>query len=182
MTFPTANHTWVFDVSTGFWHEWQSYVTTGVATFGRHRASMGFYLAGKYLVGDHTNGTLYELNMTEYTDDGELIKRTRRAQYINKDKKRIRYNEINLEFEPGVGLPGTGSGSDPQVGLTWSDDGGNTWATIQYRDLGTAADYTARQRWLRLGMSRNRIYELTMYEPVKFVLIGASAELEGESA
>jgi hypothetical protein len=182
LTFPTADHTWVFDVTTGFWHEWQSYKTAGVATFGRHRATMGFYIAGKYIVGDHSNGSLYEMSMTTYTDDGELIKRTRRAQYINKDRKRIFHKEINLEFEPGVGLVGTGSGSDPQVGLTWSDDGGNNWATIQYRDLGELEDYTARQRWLRLGMSRNRIYELTMYEPVKFVLAGASAELEGEAA
>lgn len=182
LTFPTADATWVYDFTTQFWHEWQSYKTAGTATFGRHRATMGFYVAGKHIVGDHTNGTLYELDMTSYTEDGELIKRTRRAPYINKEKKRVCHHEINIEFEPGVGLPGTGSGSDPQVGLTWSDDGGNTWATVQYRDLGGDAEYTARQRWLRLGMSRNRIYELTMYEPVKFVLISTDASIEGEAA
>jgi hypothetical protein len=116
--------------------------------------------------------------MTTYTDDGEYIKRTRRAQYINKDRKRVAHSELDLEFESGIGLGGT---SDPQVGLTWSDDGGNTWATVQYRSLGKLAEYSTRQRWTRLGMARNRIYELTMYEPVKFVLIMASAIIEGEA-
>jgi len=179
LTFPTADATWVFDSTTGFWHEWQSYKTQGTATFGRHRGSIGFFFNGKYMVGDHTNGKIYELDMTTYTDDGEYIKRTRRTQYINKDRKRVAHFEVDLEFESGVGLGGT---SDPQVGLTWSDDGGNNWATIQYRDLGEYESYKARQRWLRLGMARNRIYELTMYEPVKFVLIGSSANIEGEAS
>lgn len=179
VTFPTADHTWVFDTTTGFWHEWQSYKTQGTATFGRHRGSIGFFFNDKYMVGDHTNGKIYELDMTTYTDDGEYIKRTRRAQYINKDRKRVAHFEIDLEFESGVGL---GGASDPQVGLTWSDDSGNTWATVQYRDLGELADYKARQRWLRLGMARSRIYELTMYEPVKFVLVGSSANIEGEAS
>lgn len=179
ITFPTADATWVYDVTTGYWHEWQSYKTQGTATFGRHRGAIGFFFNDKYMVGDHTNGKIYELDMTTYTDDGEYIKRTRRAPYINKDRKRVAHFEIDLEFESGVGLGGT---SDPQVGLTWSDDGGNNWATVQYRDLGELAAYKARQRWLRLGMARNRIYELTMYEPVKFVLIGSSANIEGESS
>jgi hypothetical protein len=179
ITFPTADTTWVFDTTTGYWHEWQSYKTQGTATFGRHRGAIGFFFNDKYMVGDHTNGKIYELDMATYTDDGEYIKRTRRAPYINKDRKRVAHFEIDLEFESGVGLGGT---SDPQVGLTWSDDGGNNWATVQYRDLGELAAYKARQRWLRLGMARNRIYELTMYEPVKFVLIGSSANIEGESS
>jgi len=178
ITFPTADTTLVFDTTTGFWHEWQSYKTQGTATFGRHRGAIGFFFNGKYMVGDHTNGKIYELDMTTYTDDGEYIKRTRRAQYINKDRKRVAHSELDLEFESGIGLGGT---SDPQVGLTWSDDGGNTWATVQYRSLGKLAEYSTRQRWTRLGMARNRIYELTMYEPVKFVLIMASAIIEGEA-
>lgn len=178
LTFPTADKTLVYDLSTGFWHEWQSYKTQGVATFGRHRGAIGFYCNKKNYVGDYSNGRIYELDMETYTDDGELIKRTRRAQTISKDKKRIAYHEINLEFETGVGIGGVGSGSNPQVGLTWSTDGGNTWATVQSRYLGESANYSARQKWNRLGTSRNRIFELTMYEPVKFVLLSASAILE----
>jgi hypothetical protein len=178
LTFPTADKTFVFDVSTGFWHEWSSYKTTGVATFGRHRGAIGFYCNRKYIVGDYANGKLYELDMDVHLDDIDLIKRTRRAQTISKDRKKIAFHSIDIEFETGVGLSGSGSGSDPQVGLTWSDDGGNTWATVQYRDLGASADYSVKQKWHRLGMAKNRIFELTMYEPVKFVLIGASAELE----
>jgi hypothetical protein len=181
--FPTANKTWVYDLVTDYWHEWSSYVNPGVLNnFGRHRGAIGFHFNGKYIVGDYSNGSIYILNNQVYTDNGELIKRTRRAQIISDKGVNIIHDEICLEFEAGVGLSGTGSGSNPQVGLSFSDDDGNTWSSVDYRYLGTAGSKQQRQRWLRLGKARNRIYELTMYEPVKFILANVTARFEELSA
>lgn len=178
LTFPTADKTWVYDTTTDFWHEWQSYITAGTATYARHRGALGFFFNGKYIVGDHSSGTLLELDMATYTDNGQVIKRTRRSQIINKDRVWVLHHQLELDFETGVGIGGTGSGSNPDVSLRWSDDNANTWSTGITKKLGISGVYSGRVLWRRLGKSRNRIYELTMSEPVKFVLQGAYAELE----
>jgi hypothetical protein len=178
LTFPTADKTWVYDVITGYWHEWSSYKTQSVLTYGRHRGNIGFFFNNKWMIGDHTNGNIYELSMDTYTDDGELIPRTRRTQIVSKEKLGVVHHEIEINLESGVGLGGSGSGSDPVVYLRWSDDGANTWSNYYSKTLGTLGDYKKRLRWLRLGISRNRIYELTMTEPVKFVLLAAYERLE----
>ena len=181
LTFPTQDKTWVYDIDTGYWHEWQSYKTAGVATYGRHRGALGFFFANQWIIGDYINATFYTLDMATYTDAGELIPRTRRAQIIHKDRHNVAHHEIELDFETGVGLVGTGSGSNPQVYLRWSDDGVNTWSGSYAKPLG-ALGVIVRVRWLRLGKSRNRVYELTMSEPVKFVLVAAYERLEELSA
>jgi hypothetical protein len=178
LTFPTEDKTWVYDITTDYWHEWQSYKTQGTATYGRHRGNVGFFFNYKYVIGDYSNGSLYYLDMDTYTDNGEIIKRTRRAQVINKDRKRLIFHNIELDFEVGVGIGGTGTGSDPTVSLCWSDDNANTWSNSYTKNLGKSGDYTREVIWRRLGQSKNRIYELTMSQPVKFSLFAAYADIE----
>lgn len=176
LTFPTEDKTWVYDLSTNFWHEWQSFVTQGLSTKGKHRGLFGFYLGGKYIVGDYANGNLYELDATVYTDNGESIRRIRRAQTISKDKKYVSHHSVALEFEY---IDNIEYGTTPQVGLRYSNDNGLTWSSYRFIDMPVSSTDVARQIWRRLGVARNRIYEIMCEDPCKFVLIGASSELEG---
>ena len=59
LTFPTADATWVFDVSTRQWHEWVSLDLNGVEH--RHRGVCGTTAYGVPLCGDRENGWIYEL-------------------------------------------------------------------------------------------------------------------------
>jgi len=71
-----------------------------------------------------------------------------------------------------------GGTSDPQAMLDWSDDGGHTWSNEHWASMGVIGDYTARVIWRRLGRSRNRIYRLSITDPVKRVIMGAHLEAE----
>lgn len=61
----------------------------------------------------------------------------------------------------------------PQAMLRWSDDGGHAWSNIYNVDCGTAGNYLTRAIWRRLGRSRDRIYELSVSDPVPWRVVDA---------
>lgn len=177
ITFPSADKTWVFDTITGYWHEWQSYSST-VNLWGRHRANCCAWFSGSCIVGDYSNGTLYKLDMSSYTDDGNAIRRQRATTSLHKERKNLIYHNLEIEFESGVGLSGGVQGEDPQAVLDWSDDGGKTWSNQHWKSIGKIGEHKNRAIWRRLGQSINRVFRVTMSDPVKSVIIGAYAEVE----
>lgn len=67
-------------------------------------------------------------------------------------------------------------GYNPQAMLRWSDDGGHTWSNEHWSPLGRIGAYGHRTFWRRLGMTlklRDRVYELSMTDPVKVAIMGA---------
>jgi hypothetical protein len=67
-------------------------------------------------------------------------------------------------------------GYDPEAMLRWSDDGGHTWSNEHWSPLGRIGAYGHRTFWRRLGMTlklRDRVYELSMTDPVKVAIMGA---------
>lgn len=102
--------------------------------------------------------------------------RVRTTPHVHKDQKRIIYHSLEIDFESGVGVP-YGQGSTPTAMLRWSDDGGHTWSNTHSVSIGAIGKYRARARWTRLGSSRDRIFELTISDPVKAVVIGANAKV-----
>jgi len=67
-------------------------------------------------------------------------------------------------------------GSDPQVMLRWSDDGGHTWSYEHWRSMGKLGEFGYRTYWRRLGMTeklRDRVYEISGTDPVKIAIMGA---------
>jgi len=173
LTFPTANATWCLDVTTGLWHErmyWDG-------AENRHRGNCHAFCFGRHLVGDHANGKIYELDLSAYTDDGAALRAIRRTQHQHAQGKRLFWSALQIDIEAGVGLV-TGQGSDPQMMLRWSDDGGKTWSSEHWRDMGKIGEYSRRAIWRRLGQSRNRVYEVAITDPVKRVIIDAWADVE----
>ena len=173
LTFPTANKTWVYDISTGFWHERASYPSPYT---GRWRANCHAFFNRLNLVGDFENGKIYELSLDTYKDNAKIIKRTRTTKFLHKDRKKIFHKSLEIDFESGVGLV-TSQGSDPQAMLSWTDDG-HTWSNEHWRSIGKIGEYDRRSVWNRLGSSRNRAYKLEIADPVKAVIIGAHLESE----
>lgn len=170
-----GSHTWVYDMLTGVWHERQSFGK------GRWRAAHHVMAFNKDIVGDFETGNLYSLNMDTYTENGETIERITRTPPIHAYPARISMASLTVDMEGGVGLT-TGQGSVPQAMLRWSNDGGNTWSNELWREIGRLGEYSARVKWTRLGSFRERVFELKVSDPVKFVLIGADAQAEGRAA
>jgi hypothetical protein len=175
LTFPTADRTWVYDAATQLWHE-RSYWSSGEH---RHRGECYAFAFGKHLVLDHSNGRTYELDLDAYTDDGATLRALRRTQHQSAEGRRLFWSSLQVDMEPGVGLP-SGQGSDPQAMLRWSDDGGRTWSSEHWRSMGRLGQYRTRAIWRRLGQSRDRVYELAITDPVKRVIVDAWADVEAQ--
>jgi len=168
LTFPTANRTWVYDAATGFWHERRS----KWPDMTRWRANCYVFFNNKHLVGDMENGKIYELDTSYYKEDDQTMGCIRTCQVIHADRKRIFFHSFEIDFEAGIGLA-TGQGDDPQAMLQWSDDGGHTWSNEHWRSIGKIGEYKKRVIWRRLGQARERIFKVTITDPVNRVIIGA---------
>lgn len=174
-----ADSTWVYDVSTGLWHE-RRYLN--LWSLERHRADCHATAFGENIVGDYVNGKVYALDPDTRTDNGTSIVRERTAPHLSQELARLFHHFFQLDMETGVGLDGTGQGVNPQVLLQWSDDGGHTWSTERWADAGAIGKTKTRVIWRRLGSSYDRVYRVRVTDPVKVVLIGAQVGVEGGSA
>jgi alpha-tubulin suppressor-like RCC1 family protein len=183
-TASTVTNAWKIAANSGnSVYDGSSYIIVTPLIPSRHRgntSSGSVLFNGNQYVGDYNNGKIYKLDMDTYTDDGNAITRTRRTQIINQERNNVIHNKVEVDFEHGVGLDVAEGedGENPQATLKWSDDEGNTWSNGISVDIGAYQQYGARAIWRRLGMSRNRIYELTIEEPVKVVITGSYADLK----
>ena len=171
LTFPVGDATHVYDVETNTWFQWKTF---GI---GRHLSNAHFFINNSHYVGDFRNGNYYELDDDTYTDNSETIERIRRTQHQSVENKNMFWHKVEIDFEPGRGTT-TGQGVDPQAMLKWSDDGGFTWSSEIWRDIGRIGEYSNRAVWYGMGRSRNRVYELTITDPIKAVVLGAYAEVD----
>jgi len=179
ISFPTLDLTWAYDTSTTMWHKWLW--SDNNNTYHRHRGNCAALFQGKVLVGDHSNGKLYELDPDVYTDDGQMTRRLRRCPHIVTDFQRQYFEELQIQFQPGVGLS-TGQGDDPQAMLRWSSDGGSTWSNEHWVSIGAQGKYNNRAIWRRLGWARDRVYEVVVTDPIKAVIVSANLKgSEGEN-
>lgn len=170
LTFP-AQQTFVYDLVTGLWHERQSYDREDWR--GRCHA----YWFGKHLVGDAVNGRIYELDDDTYTDNGDTIRRVMTSPPLHAGRNRAFMGRLEVDMEFGVGLEGSGQGSDPQAMLRWTDDGGRTYSNELWRTFGKSGQYRHRAVWTRLGSFRERSLELSISDPVQSVIIEAYADI-----
>jgi hypothetical protein len=178
VTFPsigTNGLTWAYDITTGLWHKWL--YTNNQNEYERHRGNCCAFFNQQVLLGDYENGKLYRLSLSQYTDDGQLIRRLRRCPHITTDLQRQYFAELQIQFQPGVGLP-AGQGQDPQAMLRWSDDGGFTWSNENWVTIGKQGQYFTRAMWRRLGFARDRIFEVVVTDPIKAVIVSANLKAE----
>jgi hypothetical protein len=61
--------------------------------------------------------------------------------------------------------------------LRYSNDGGHTWSNYKQKSIGQQGEYGARVKFGPTGSGRDRVWEITMTDPVKFAVFGASARI-----
>lgn len=182
LTFPSAGETWVYDLTASakmgkpMWHQ-RAYWDVATASFTRYRANCYAYFNGNHIVGDYENGRIYKLNLSTYTDAGNTRRWLRSWQALQNPSPAWRhFGRLELFAETGVGLA-SGQGSDPQIMLRYSDDGGHTWTAEERCSMGAMGEYDSRVYWTRLGRSRSRVFEVSGTDPVKIGLFGADIEV-----
>jgi hypothetical protein len=174
LTFPTAGATWVYDVASGTWHERGAFNGSTFTTLPVYGHCFAW---GMHLTQDATTGTVYRMSTGIYSDGGgRVLRRVRRAPHLFNENKRIAYDKFELHVEAGLGLT-TGDGSNPQISLRWSDNGGQTWSNYQTRSLGALGAYSQRAIWRRLGTARDRVFEVSCSEPIPLRIIDAYLDI-----
>jgi hypothetical protein len=104
ISFPTLDLTWAYDISTQLWHKWLWVDSNNV--YHRHRSNCSAFFNDTVLVGDWENGQIYKLDPQNYTDNGGTIRRVRRAPHLVSDLQRQYFDELQIQFQPGVGITG----------------------------------------------------------------------------
>jgi hypothetical protein len=172
LTFPSAQKTWVFDTTTRIWVEWLTWVPS-LNEYIAWRPLFHAWAFDKHLVLDRAAGNIYETSHELTTDvDDRFIRRLRVFPGLVNELNRTFYDYLGLYLEVGLGLP-VGQGSDPQVMLRASDDGGKTYGTERWCGAGREGRYKTLVEWYRLGSGRDRVFEVSVTDPIPWRLVDA---------
>ena len=174
LNFPTANKTWAYEMSTKQWHERGSLDGNGV--LNRHRGNCFAFAYNKGYVGDFQNGSLYFFDHDYYLDGTTAIPRIRTFPHIVEDGDRIEYTRFVADIEVGQ-TDGTTSSSPPLISLRWSDTRGSTYGNPVMQSMGATGQTYVSPQWRRLGMARDRVFELSWSAPVRTSLNTAWVEV-----
>jgi hypothetical protein len=174
LTFPAADATWVYDVTTKTWVEWLSWVSAEgrYAAWRPHWHSIAF---GKHLVGDRLTGDIYELDPTTNRDAGETIRGLRQPPALYADSARITIDELEIQVETGIGPIQTDPTEPaPVIVLNYSKDRGRTWRQASSpKSVGVTGDYNRRVIWNRLGTARQFGFQVICSDNYPYRLFGA---------
>jgi hypothetical protein len=174
ISFPSGGDTWLYDGLSNCWSKLQGYGIT------RHRGELGINYIDRTIVTDYENGNVYTLSQMAYTDNGDPITMELVSRHIVNEDKRFIVDEIKLDMETGVGI-NNGQGSNPQIMLSVSKDGGHTWGVEQWAPFGKIGSYLPGQAiWRRpCGVARDVVFKFRVTDPVKRVILGSSLRIRG---
>jgi hypothetical protein len=194
LTFPTADKTWAYELKTGQWHElaWSD----GNGTLHRHRANGCCYAYGKNIITDWQNGILYTLDPSALTDAGNPITRIRTIPHLIKDGRRVTYQSLTIDMQLGtMGSAQNGVTRDEDfstdfgfdfgplledpknhISVRWSDTRGASFGNPITQPIGNAGEFLKVLTFNRLGMARDRVFEISWSAPIPTALNGVFIE------
>lgn len=170
----SSDFAFVYDCSTQLWWERLSFRSAS------WRAAFVILAHKQLYVGDLTSNRFGLLTPDTFTEFGDVLRLSCTAPPISQDNTRLTIPTIELVFEQGVGIP-TGQGSDPQVMLRISRDGGRTFGSERWRGLGKMGEFRRRARWNRNGQARDWVPEYAISDPVRRTLVLATADVEEDA-
>jgi hypothetical protein len=199
LSFPTADATWQYDIATKQWSQLCWLDNDG----NEHRDRCVLYVnAYNQVLGlDWQTGIIYIIDVNTYTDNGLPIKCLRSFPHVVDEMKRITHWALVADMECGtttdpgpqdaeveiILTPAPGwtviSSSGPTIipstpeppllNLRYSDDRGVSFSDYITTSMGNIGEYLTSPQFTRLGMARDRVYELSWSEPIKTALNGA---------
>lgn len=175
LSFPTGGVSWVLELATMKWHERQTWVPESLE-WQAWRPQFSANYQGRALVLDRDGGAVLELDHDGGLDvDGRAIRRIRRAPALMNQLNVMTFPLLRLHLYTGNGVL-SGQGSDPQVELFCSDDGGINFWSAGMASSGPIGQHTVTVDWTRLGSAINRVFEIQMSDPVPWMITDAFVE------
>lgn len=135
--FPTEEIVWVYCEQTEFWHQLTHDVDDQL-----YLGKTCSWLFNKVIVGDRTNGNIYELDKDTYQNNSVTMVRERQFRPLSGEgfgvgRSNLQMKVIKYAMETGVGA----SDDNPQIESTLSTDGGRSNGDTKWLSLGEEGDY-----------------------------------------
>jgi hypothetical protein len=170
LQFPEG--TFVYDATIKEWHERETY------GYPYWLAWSHAQFAGLELVGDIQSNRIGYLSPLVYDDWGSIQRIEWTYQPVYAQAQRAFHERLEVVMETGRGLV-TGQGSDPEIMMEVSDDGGITFESLPNRKLGRMGQYQHQVYWQQLGSSYQRVYRGSITDPVPVVLTDTQLDVRG---
>lgn len=204
ISFPTEGKTWLYDASTQAWSELSSGDGRHYAQWGaqfKNEIVVSDYRIGKLykldpnyytddgdtivreLITPHTfsNSTFNRLHIYRLRLDMEQgvafvnDKKLSTAEYLATDNDYQIATELQYPLILEQSDVSTTEDENPRIMLQVSRDGGYTYGDEMWVRMGAIGQYLKRAEWRRLGVSRSYVFKFRVTDPVKVIIIGASA-------
>lgn len=158
-----GNWTWLYDVKENWWHERKSLGSP------RWKANMFLEFGSQTIIGTTDDGNLYELDMDSRLEGSRQIVCETVTPDTGSVPVQLQVASIEINCVTGrASLSGTDPQTNPQIELSYSDDGEATFSTPRVLRLGTTGGYKDRCRANRLGTTGakfGRRYKITSSDP-----------------
>lgn len=146
ITSPSGNKTFAFNEQSSAWFN----LSTG-ADEDRYIGEEFIECYGKRLISSKSDGGVYELNLTTFTDNADVKIQERVFGPINgtamgADGERLLMSWFDLVMQTGVGAV-TGQGENPQLMVSASFDGGKSWTNEDDVLIGRQGAGRIKARW-----------------------------------
>lgn len=165
INFPSGGYSFSYDLISNQWSTRKSYGIT------RHRCEYATQFLGKTILSDYSNGNLYRLNGSTYTENGASIEGEIIGDHLTNELAPFVLDLIRIDMETGVGAV-SGEGDLPQIMLSMSEDGGRQFDDEQMRSFGAIGDYKEIPEWDRLGLFERATIKIRITDPVKRTILG----------
>lgn len=180
MQFPQAEKTLVYDLVTQAWHE-RTTLDSNSGVLTNWNAWYCSYNWSKNIVGHSFHSSSYELSTEYYQNDNptgngvNYIKCVKTSPIEFNVGLMNRFDALQVMFQQGVGLNTNTPqliGKNPEVIISWSNDSGTTFSSERRAFIGMQGQCAYRSRLTTLGLSRNRVWKITITDPISVIIVG----------
>jgi hypothetical protein len=172
ITTRAASKQWVYDITTGMWHtrtKCGSVTGTTCNSETKPSANCYAYYKGKHLVGDPSNGKIYEYDFDTYTDNSKYTEAIKQV-YVPSGLSESYCDWIKLVAETGMEYNNGETSVEASILLKHSTDRGNSWTSEASRATGEDGETDKRIVWRRRGRSKSDwVFQIRQIHPVRRV-------------
>jgi len=167
---PGLKATWVYEVSSGAWHE-----RCDLDGYGQFKADRGVchaFFEGHHLIGG-SDGKVYRLDRAVHRKASDPLAQERVSPHAAAPGlKTTFFDAFHLDCTTGEAP----QGEDPHVELSWSDDSGANWSNPVSMSIGKVGQRFARLTWRRLGAARDRVWKLRHSANARFDIVNVQID------
>ena len=169
--FSFNSRTFVFDTSSGKWHERTSQIGDHQEAWRVNSVASAY---DRILVGDKVDGRIGTLSLDTYDEYGTSIQRTFTTHPFYNQGRAFSISSVEAIVEAGVGSAEV----NPLIRLSASHDGGVTFSSERSRGFGKIGNRERRTIWRQLGrFARNSVLKFEVSGAVKPAFLKLEADI-----